>query len=176
VRFRDYQPPLIHTKRGAIAVSVLTGFLFAISIRALFLYVRHGGQPRFQWPFTSQLLPSWAVIAVNLALYIYLLWLGVLFYRIARNGERVVVAGWATDFLLGPTKIIFSPAGALAVRYVQTAAMAAAFVATLLLLREPYSASQKGETRALKRGMLVMGIVIGTLLLVGMLLYFIPLR
>jgi hypothetical protein len=176
VRFRDYKPPLIHTKRGAITVSVLTGFLFAMSIRALFLYARHGGQPQFQLPFTSEVLPSWAIVAVNLALYAYLLWLGVVFYRIARNGERVVVAGWAADFLLGPTKIIFSPAGALAIRYVQTAAMATAFMATLFLLRKPYSAPQECETRALKRGLFVMGAVIGTLLLVGMLLYFIPLR
>ena len=135
MRFRDYQPPLIRSKRGAITVSVLTGLLFAVSIRALFLYARHGAQPRFQWPFTSELLPSWAVLTINAALYAYLLWLGIVFYRIARNGERVVVAGWVADCLLAPTKIIFPPAGALAIRYVQTAAMATAFVATLFLVR-----------------------------------------
>ena len=175
MRFRPYEPPLIHTKRGAINVSVLTGILFAISIRALFLYTRYAGRPRFQWPFTSEVLPSWAVVTINVALYAYLLWLGVMFYRIARNGEWVVVGGWVVDFLLGPTKIIFPPAGALVIRYVQTAAMATAFVTTLFLIQKPYSAPQESETRALKRGF-VMALVIWTLLLVGMLLYFIPLR
>ena len=30
VRFRNYKPPLIHTKQGAITVSVLTGLLFGL--------------------------------------------------------------------------------------------------------------------------------------------------
>ena len=64
------------------------------------------------------------------------MWLGALFYRIARGGERIVVAGWLADIVLGPVKILFSPTGALVIRYLQTATMGAAFLAALVLIRK----------------------------------------
>jgi hypothetical protein len=176
VQLREYKPPLIHTRRGAITVLCFTGFLFAISIRVLFLDIWHGGRPQFQWPLTFEFLPSWAVITTNIALYAYILWLGIVLYRIARGGERIVVAGWFADVLLGPVKILVSPAGVLAIRYVQTAAMAAAFFTALFLVRKPYSEPDENDTKAMKRGLLIVCVAIGIMLLVGALLYFVPLR
>jgi hypothetical protein len=176
VRLREYKPPLIHTRRGATTVLCLTSFIFAISVRALFVYVRHGGRPQFQWPFTSGALPSWALITANAALYAYILWMGVVFYRIARGGERIVVAGWLADILLAPITKTLPTVGASAVRYVQTAAMAAAFLAALVLVRKPYRKPEESDTRALNRRLLVFGFVVGLILLVGALVYFVPRR
>jgi len=176
VRLRDYRPPLIHTRRGAITALCLTSFIFAISVRALLAYVRHGGRPQFQWPFASEALPNWVVVAANAALYAYILWLGVVFYRIARGGERIVVAGWLADILLGPTILVLPTAAASAVRYVQTGVMTAAFLTALVLVRKPYKAPEESATRALNRGLLVLGLAVGVMLLVGALLYFIPLH
>ena len=112
MRLREYKPPLIHTRRGAITVLCLTGFLFATSIRALLLIDRRGVRPQFHWPLTLDFLPNWAVTTANIALYAYLLWLGVVFYRIARGAERVVVVGSVAAILIGPAKVLFSPLGA----------------------------------------------------------------
>jgi hypothetical protein len=171
MRLREYKPPLIHTRRGAITAVCLTGFLFVTSIRALFLYTRHGGRPQFQWPLTFQSLPSWFEIIANVALYAYILWLGAVFYRIARGGERIVVVGWLANFLIGPLKMVFSPAGAFAIRYVQTGAMAVAFLAALVLVRKPYGEPEDGDTKTLKRGLFVFSVLVIVMLLIGALIY-----
>jgi len=54
--------------------------------------------------------------------------------------------------------------------------MAAAFFAALVLFRKPYREHEQSDTAALKRGLLVFGFVIGVMLLVGALVYFLPLR
>jgi hypothetical protein len=54
--------------------------------------------------------------------------------------------------------------------------MAAAFFAALVLFRKPYREPEQSDTAALKRGLLVFGFVIGVMLLVGALVYFLPLR
>jgi len=171
---QEYTPPLIYTKRGAIISLCLTAFVFGLSVRALFAYVRHGGRPQFQWPFTLALLPHWANVTINIAFYAYLLWLGIAFLRIARGAERIVVAGWLTDVLLGPLKLIFPPIGLAALRYFQTIAMAAAFFAAVSLVRKPYRKPERNETKALKQRLIVLGIAIGVMLLAGAVLYFVP--
>jgi hypothetical protein len=109
-------------------------------------------------------------------LYAYILWLGVVFYRIARGGERIVVAGWLADILLGPTILVLPTAAATTVRYVQTGVMAAAFLTALVLVRKPHKGPEESDTRALNRGLLVLGLTVGVMLLIGALLYFIPPR
>ena len=138
MRVAEYPPPLIHTKRGAIIIFCLTGFIFVLSVRSLFIYLRHGGRPHFEWLFNLVLLPSWANTVINVAFYGYLLWLGIALFRRARGGERIVVAGWLLDICLGPITIIFPAAGAAALRYFQTAAMTAAFLAAAFLVRKSW--------------------------------------
>ena len=112
---------------------VLTGFLAALSFRDAFLRpVQHA-----QWLLPlAFMLPNWAGRAVNIAFYGYLLWAGVLFFRFAQGKERIVVVAWFLIIMLYPVEIFGSHRAAVAIKYVEAAAMAVAFFAALdILLR-----------------------------------------
>ncbi len=81
-------------------------------------------------------MPTWAAAAVNLAFWAYLIWAGVVFYRVAQDKERVIVAGWFTVLLLGPMKYLVSSSAAAAILYIETLGMVVAFFAAMdILLR-----------------------------------------
>jgi len=82
------------------------------------------------------MLPTWAGVAVDVAFYAYLLWLCVVFFRIAQGKERVLVAGWCPGILLGPIEHLVSISTAAAIQYVQAVSIAVAFVAAVLILLE----------------------------------------
>jgi len=130
---REHKPRLISNRRTAIIALVLTGFLVAVTFRAVFSHSPHHSYWLFPLDF---MLPTWAGVAVDVAFYAYLLWLCVVFFRIAQGKERVLVAGWCPGILLGPIEHLVSISTAAAIQYVQAVSIAVAFVAAVLILLE----------------------------------------
>jgi len=52
--------------------------------------------------------------------------------------------------------------------------MAMAFLAALVLAHKPYSEPEHGDTKTLKRGLLVLSVIVIVMLLIGALIYFVP--
>ena len=78
----------------------------------------------------------WALWAVNVAFYGSLVWLCVVFFRVAIGKERVLVAGWFLLILLSPIQSLVSTSAAAAIQYIKAVSIAVAFVAVLLLVLE----------------------------------------
>lgn len=78
----------------------------------------------------------WALWAVNVAFYGYLVWLCVVFFRVAIGKERVLVAGWFLLILLSPIQSLVSTSAAAAIQYIKAVSIAVALVAALLLVIE----------------------------------------
>jgi hypothetical protein len=66
----------------------------------------------------------------------YLLWLCVVFFRIAQGKERVLVAGWVPAILLSPVQSLVSISTAADIQYFKAASIGVAFVAAVLILLE----------------------------------------
>jgi hypothetical protein len=145
---RKYRPQLIGNRLTAAIAVCLTGFLAVRDFRAVF----SGTLPKPGWliPFDSMPLPIWAMAIVNLAFYVYMLWLGVVFYRWAQGNERVVVAGFFAGTLLSPIKALVSPPAVAVIRSVQAVGMTVAFLAaTYIFLKSP--ATAKGNSKIAKQ-------------------------
>jgi hypothetical protein len=128
---RSHREGLIRHRRNAVIALVLTGLVAAMTFRAAFLpSPRHA-----HWliPLDS-LLPMWALWAVNVAFYTYLLWVCVVFLQVALGKERVLVAGWFLLILLSPIQSLVSTSAAAAIQYIKAVSIAVAFVAVLLLV------------------------------------------
>lgn len=130
---RNHKPGLIHHRRNAVIGLVLTGLVAAMTLRAAFSRSPHHSHWLLPLDF---LLPAWALWAVNVAFYAYLLWLCVVFFRVAIGKERVLVAGWFLLILLSPVQNLVSTSAAAAIQYIKAVSIAVAFVAVLLLLLE----------------------------------------
>lgn len=86
-----------HT-RTAVAVG-LTTFVFALALRGGL----HLGHTESGWLLPLDLvLHGWLLIAVNVAFYGYLCWLGFWFIRGTEGRERLFLAGWFANILLSP--------------------------------------------------------------------------
>jgi hypothetical protein len=98
-----------------------------------------------------------------------------MFYRIAQREERVVVAGWFGVILLIPLQHLVSTPAAAAIQWVKAAGMAVASVAAAYsLVKSP--APAEGITKMSKQRLPVLVAVLVTALVLGALLYFVPLR
>jgi hypothetical protein len=113
--------------RAGVAVS-LTALVFVLAIRdALHPSVRHESLAPF-----SFMLHGAALMAVNVAFWGYVGWLGFCFIRSTRGRERVVMIGWAVSVLLTPLEW-FWPEGVSLIRYTDIALLIAATRSTLTL-------------------------------------------
>lgn len=81
----------------------------------------------------TDLLPQWVAIMVNSALYAYLLWLGVAFFRISQGKERLLVAGWYAAFLMAIFQNLDSTA-AITIQYAKAFCYLTSFGAALFIL------------------------------------------
>jgi len=98
-----------------------------------------------------------------------------MFYRTAQHEERVVVAGWFGVILLIPLQHLVSTPAAATIQLVKAAGMAVAFItAAYILVKSPVPA--EGITKMAKRRLLVLFAVLVTVLVIGALLYFVPVR
>lgn len=131
----EIKPRLIHNKRGAVIALCLTGFVTALSFRNVLSHSQHESRWLVDLPF---ILPTWAVAEVNRGLYAYLLWLGVVFYRVAQGKERFLVAGWLTGGFFGPILNLVSTSAAAEFDYVIAVGTFVAFLAAVdIFLRMP---------------------------------------
>lgn len=151
----------------------MTGFIAAQSFRAAFSHAPRNAHWLFSLDFIS--LPIWVIAVVNVAFYLYLVWVVAMFYRIAQREERVVVAGWFGVILLIPLQHLVSTPAAAAIQWVKAAGMAVASVAAAYsLVKSP--APAEGITKMSKQRLPVLVAVLVTALVLGALLYFVPLR
>lgn len=129
---------LIRGRRTALVNLILTGFIATISIRSAFSYHAHGAH----WLIQSGLLPPWAALTINTALYLFLLWLFIGFFRGALGAERIVVAGWFLVIFLSPIQNIISVSLAAGIQNVKAACIVIAFFAAFwILMRSPIRGS-----------------------------------
>ena len=164
---------LINNRRSAAIALCLTGFIAAQSFRAAFSHAPSNRHWLLPLDFMS--LPIWVIAIVNLAFYVYLLWVGVVLYRIARAKERIVIAGWFSVFLLSPVQNLASTRNAAAIQWVKAAGMGVAFLAaTYILWKSP--AATEGIPTAARQQLLVLCAVFAIALVLGALLYFVPMR
>ena len=77
-----------------------------------------------------------ATVAVNVALYAWLLWLCVVFPRALQGKQRVLVAGWVPGVLLSPIQGMVSASLAAASQHVKAASIMVAFLAAVAILIE----------------------------------------
>jgi hypothetical protein len=86
------------------------------------------------------LLPTWAAAAINLAFWLYLVWVGTMFYRHAQGKERLLIAGWST-ILLSPIKYFVSLSASAGIAYFETFGMVVAFLAAVCIVLQSSSSS-----------------------------------
>ena len=132
-----YKPGLIQNRRDAVIALCLTGFVAALTVwdavSRSFQGLFYRSQHTLPWLLDLRfMLPTRAAVAVNVGFYAYLLYLGVVFYRMAQGEERVLVAGWFVGIFLGPVQILTSVSAA-AVDYLQATGMLVAFVAAVYI-------------------------------------------
>jgi hypothetical protein len=166
---REHKFQLIGNRFTAILAVCLTGFLAWRDLRAAFSEAPYTAG----WlitPLDSFPLPAWGVAAFNVAFYIYVVGLGVWFYRGVQGKERFVVAGFLLG-LLGPIKALASPRAVAAIRTVQAVGMGVAFFAALTILLESPTLG-KSDAKTAMRLLLFLGAFSVFAFLVGAVLYF----
>lgn len=126
-------PRLIGNRLTAAMGVVLTGYVAALTLRAAFWQSRH----HFHWLLpVDTFLPARATLAVNVALYAWLLWLCIVFPRALHGKERVLSIGWVLSLLLSLIQGVVSPSLAALIQYVRTASIMVAFFAAVAILIE----------------------------------------
>ena len=121
--------------------------LFALIVTAYILWLAvhgplHLGHTESGWllPLDS-LLHGWPLIAVNVALYLYLCWLAFWFIRGTEGRERLFIAGWLFHLILWPVERL-SPRSGTTIQYLGAFGLVVAlFAAACLLLRPAPSGS-----------------------------------
>jgi hypothetical protein len=122
---------LIRTRQTAIGILILTAFVSALTFRVALSHQAH--QPHWLLPL-GDLLPTWALWAVNIAFYVYLGWLCLVFFRVAVGKERLLVGGWFFIILLSPLQSLVSESAVVLIQYIKVLSMAVALVAGVLLV------------------------------------------
>jgi hypothetical protein len=118
--------------RTALAIGV-TGFILWLAVRGGL----HLGHTQSGWLLPiDYLLHGWALIAANVALYLYLCWLAFCFIRGSEGRERIFMAGWFTHLVLYPVEKLW-PLTAQAIQYIGTLALAISILAAVSLLLHP---------------------------------------
>jgi hypothetical protein len=165
------KPGLIRNRRDAVVAVCLTGFIAAQSFRAAFSHAPRN--PHWLMPLDFIPLPIWVIATINVAFYLYLIWVFAMLYRIAQHEERVVVAGWLGVLLLIPLQRLVSTRGAAAIQWVKAASIGLAFIAAAFIsFKRPVPA--EGITKMTRQRLLALLAVLVTALALGALFYFGP--
>lgn len=128
---------LLTTRMRTAAALGLTAFVFTLAIRGI-LHLGHA-QSGSLLPIDF-LLHGWALVAANVALYLYLCWLGFWFIRGTAGLERFFMVGWFAGILSGPIESL-RPQWAGAIRQVGIFGLGVALLAALALLLKPAGVS-----------------------------------
>ena len=127
------QPRLIGSRFSAVIAVILTGYVAAVTFRSTFWQHPH----HFRWILSlGRLLPPWAALTANVALYASLIFLCVAFPRSLRGKERVLVAGWVPGVLLSPVQGLVSESLAAVIQYLKAGSIMVAFLAAVAILLE----------------------------------------
>ena len=127
------KPLLINSRLIAAIGVILTGYVAALTFRAVFRRSAH----HFHWILPlSHVLPPWAVLTVNVAFYAYMIFLFIAVPWSLRGKERILVLGWLPGVLLSPIQGMVSVSLASAIQYVKAASIAIAFLAAVAILAE----------------------------------------
>lgn len=130
---QEQKPRLIRSRFTAAIGVILTGYVAALTLRAAFRRSPH----HFHWILPlDYLLPAWADLIANVALYAALFFLCVAFLRSVRGKERVLVAGWIPGVLLSPVQGMVSASLAAAIQYAKAVSIMVAFAAAVAILVE----------------------------------------
>ncbi len=130
---QEQKPRLIRNRFTAAIGVALTGYIAVLTFRAAFWQSPH----HFHWILAlDYLLPAWAVLAANVALYGCLLFLCIAFPRSLQGKERILVVGWIPGVLLSPVQGLVSESLAAAIQYAKAASIMVAFAAAVVILVE----------------------------------------
>jgi hypothetical protein len=133
VNQQEQKPRFIRSRSTAAIGVILTGYIAVLTVRAAFWQSPH----HFHWILPlDYLLPAWAVLTANVALYACLFFLCIAFPRSLHGKERVLVAGWIPGVLLSPFQGVVSAWLAAAIQYVKAASIMVAFAAAVVILIE----------------------------------------
>ena len=137
-------PRLIGNRFTAAIGVVFTGYVAALTLRAAFWESPH----HLHWLLpVDALLPARATLAVNVALYAWLLWLSIVFPRALHGKERVLVIGWVPGLLLSPIQGLVSVSLAALIQDVKAASIVVAFFAAVAILLEgPVSGNSASDS------------------------------
>jgi hypothetical protein len=119
-------------RRTAFAIGV-TGFILSLTVRGG-LHIGHT-QPGWLLPI-DYLLHGWALIAANVAFYLYLCWIAFCFIRGSEGREQIFMAGWCTHLMLYPVEKLW-PLTDQAIQYIGSLALAISILAAVSLLVHP---------------------------------------
>src|SRR5690348_9502622 len=89
---------LITSRFRALVAIALTGWLFGSNLHQF----AEARPSTWTWQFTA-LFPNWAAMAATIALYVYILWLGVvLTLALQRKNEKALIAAFFCHVVVGP--------------------------------------------------------------------------
>ena len=170
---RDKQLGLIGNRSRAAIALCATGFVAAQSFRGAFS--RAPRSPHWLLSFEPFPLPFWVVAVANVAFYLCIVWGIADLYRNAHREERIVVAGWLGSFLLIPLQHLASARGAAAIQWVKATGMGVAFLAAAyILVRSSWNTDD--FPKVAKNRLLVILAVLATAIMLGAIIYFLPLH
>ena len=123
---------LIPNRSIAAVALLLTATVAVLTFREVVSHSPH----RNHWLIPLSFLPMNWLWAANIVFYAFLIWLCFSFFRIARNKERILVAGWTVGIVLGPIKNLAPQSAIAAIQGVDAACIGAALVAAIFIFRE----------------------------------------
>jgi len=124
---------LLTTRWKTLFALIVTAYLLWLGVHGpLHLGHTESGSLR---PLDS-LLHGWPLIAVNVALYLYLCWVAFWFIRGTEGRERLFLAGWLFHLILWPVERL-SPRSATTIQYLGMFGLVVALFAAVWLLLRP---------------------------------------
>jgi hypothetical protein len=132
---------LIENRLTAVVAFCLTGIVMALSFREV---ARHAQHKSHWFLDLRSILPAPAAAVVEVGFCLYLFWLGLVFYRVARGKERILVAGWIGALFLGSIQRLVSTSAAAAMDWVKAACMLLALLAAVDILLKTFASNRAG--------------------------------
>jgi hypothetical protein len=123
---------MLTTRRRTAVAIVLTAYLFALAVRG----ERYPVHAKHRWLSFDDVLHGWSLVAVNLAIYGWLCWLGFWFIYRSTGRERLFMIGWFADILSWPLHLL-EPRSAELARLTGIAGLAFALMIALWMLFRP---------------------------------------
>jgi hypothetical protein len=121
---------LVTTRFRAFVSVAFTGWVLALALHS---QMRGGGLTGWKWQF-SGLLPTWAVVIINIAFWGAIYWMGFAFASSPlRKEEKLVLVGFIGSIMLGPVRALL-PRIDSATHVMQTLLSVVSFFAALAIL------------------------------------------